>query len=269
MAYAPPPASTHRMPPPHHFRHPIGPIERAARKLYSGALLRFGIVPHVARAQGARFLVDPSDFIDSCIAYNGIWEETQLEDLAGFATRHGVDLFLDVGANAGFYSIMFAVKRLAGQIIAFEPDPGNFARLMANLRANGLTGQVDAVPLALGDRASEVTLYEGAKWNRGESTIAVPEQTPQTVTFKVRQARFDDEYRFAGKTVIVKMDVEGYEFHSLAGLERTLRENRCYLQIELYSERFEELKAYLAGLGYRYLHTHYDLDHYFTNIDGV
>jgi FkbM family methyltransferase len=257
------------MPSPSHFRHPIGPIERSARRLYSGALLRLGVIPHVVRAQGARFLVDPSDFIDSCIAYDGIWDGTQLEDLAAFATRRRADLFLDVGANTGFYSIMFAVKKLAGQIIAFEPDPGNYARLMANVQANGLAGRIAAVPLALGDRASDVTLYEGAKWNRGESTIAVPEQTPQAVTFQVRQARFDDEYRFVDKTIVVKIDVEGYEFHSLAGLARTLRENRCYVQIELYSDRIEELKTLLAGLGYRYLHTHYEIDHYFTNLDGI
>jgi FkbM family methyltransferase len=256
------------MPALRHFRHPISPIERAARKLYSGALQRLGFVPHVTRAQGARFVVDPSDFIDECIAYDGMWEQAQLEDLAELASRRRIDLFLDIGANTGFYSIMFATKRLAGRTIAFEPDPGNYARLTANLDANNLAGRVEAVPLALGDRASEVTLYEGAKWNRGESTIAVPEQTPQQVTFTVGQVRFDDEYSIAGKSIIVKIDVEGYEFHTLAGLERTLRENECYVQIELYSDRFEELKAFLAGFGYRYLHTHY-IDHFFTNMTGI
>ncbi len=256
------------MPALRHFRYPIGPIERTARKLYSNALQRLGCIPHVMHAQGARFLVDPSDFIDQCIAHHGMWEEVQLEELAGLAHRRRIDVFLDVGANAGFYSIMFAIKRLAGEIIAFEPDPGNYARLMANLDANDLASRVAVVPLALGDRASEVTLYEGAKWNRGESTIVVPEQTPQEVTFTVRQVRFDDEYSFAGKAIIVKMDVEGYEFHSLAGMERTLRDNECYLQVELYSERIEELKALLAGYGYRYLHTH-DIDHFFTNMAGL
>ena len=96
----------------------------------------------------------------------------------------------------------------------------------------------------------------------------MPEQTPREVTFTVRQVRFDDEYAIAGKTIIIKIDVEGYEFHSLAGMERTLRENQCYVQIELYSERFEELKALLAGFGYRFLHTHY-IDHFFTNMAGL
>ena len=251
-----------------HFRHPVGPFERSARRLYSGALARLGFVPHVVRAQGARFVVDPSDFIDRCIAHHGMWEEVQLDELAELASRRRIDVFLDIGANSGFYSVMFAIKNMAKRIIAFEPDPGNFARLMANLEANGLTGRIEAVPLAVGDATGEVTLYEGAHYNRGESTIVVPEQTPQEVTFRVRQMRFDDQYAIAGKALIVKMDVEGYEFHALAGMERTLRQNSCYLQVEHYGERHKELKARMAGYGYRYLHTH-DIDLFFTNMPDI
>jgi FkbM family methyltransferase len=256
------------MPALRHFRYPVGLFERSARRLYSGTLARLGFVPHVVRAQGARFVVDPSDFIDRCIAHLGMWEDVQLEELAELASRRRIDVFLDIGANSGFYSIMFAVKDMADRIIAFEPDPGNFARLIANIEANNLIGRIEAVQLALGDQASEVTLYEGAKYNRGESTIVVPEQTPQEVTFRVRQLRFDDQYVIADKTLIIKMDVEGYEFHTLAGMERTLRDNACYLQIEHYGDRHEELKQRVAGYGYRYLHTH-DIDLFFTNMPDI
>jgi FkbM family methyltransferase len=256
------------MPPPRHFRHPIGKFERTCRRLYSATMRRFGINPHVARAQGARFLVDPTDFIDSCIAFDGMWEPAQLEELAELCHRRKIDCFLDVGANAGFYSIMFAVKKLADRIIAFEPDPGNFARLKANLALNGLSNRIEAVPLALGDQNSEVTLYEGAKWNRGESTIAVPEQTPKEFTHSIRQVRFDDAFAISGKNIIIKMDVEGYEFHALAGMERTLKDNACYLQVELYSDRLEELMALFDRYGYRFLHT-VEIDHYFTNMPDI
>ena len=256
------------MPAPRHFRSPVGLFERSARKLYSGTLQRLGMVPHVVRAQGARFVVDPSDFIDRCIALYGMWDEVQLEELAALARRRNIDVFLDIGANTGFYSIMFATKKLAKRIVAFEPDPGNFARLMANLKANEMASRIETVPLAIGDADSEVTLFEGAKYNRGESTIVVPEQTPQEVKFRVRQVRFDDQYAFAGKTLIIKMDVEGYEFQALAGMERTLRDNACYVQIEHYGERHEELKARMAGYGHRYLHTH-DIDLFFTNMPDI
>jgi len=251
-----------------HFRFPISRTEQICRKLYSEALRRFGVNPHVMHAQGARFLVDTTDYIDRCIAYDGMWEAPQLEELAELCRRRKIDCFLDVGANAGFYSIMFARKKLADRIIAFEPDPGNYSRLMANLALNDLSGWVEAVPLALGDANSEVTLYEGAKWNRGESTIAEPDQTPKEFTHRVRQTRFDDAFAISGKNIIIKMDVEGYEFHALSGMERTLKENACYLQVELYSDRLEELKALFARLGYRYLHTEF-IDHFFTNMPDI
>lgn len=250
------------------FSHPIGRLERWRRRLAVATHTRLGRVPFAVRAQGARFMVDPVDVIDRAIALDGVWEGPQLDCLAMVASTRRIDCFLDVGANAGFYSIMFARKKLAERIIAFEPDPGNYARLMANLALNDLSGRIEAVPLALGDQNSEVTLYQGAKWNRGESTIAEPDQTPKQVTHRVKQIRFDDAFKLAGKNVIIKMDVEGYEFHALAGLQRTLKDNACYLQVELYSDRLEELKALFARLGYRFLHTEY-IDHFFTNMPDI
>ena len=250
------------------FHTPAGSIERLARKAYGATMRGLGIVPFPVLAQGARFWVDPVDYIDSCVAYDGMWEAPQLEELAALCKARHVDSFVDIGANAGFYSVMFAIKNLTAHVVAFEPDPGNYARLVANLRANGLTERVDARPVALGDSAGEATLYEGAKWNRGESTIAEPEQTPREFTHRVRQVRFDDEFAWAGKSLVVKMDVEGYEFNVIAGMERTLKENACYLQVELYSDRLEELKSVFARLGYRFLHTEY-IDHFFTNMSGI
>ena len=254
------------------FRHPIGSFERAARTLYDRAMRAFGLMPYTAHAQGARFRVDTTDLIDREIAINGIWEAEQLEDFAALCRSRKVDYFLDIGANAGIYSVMLAAKNLGGDIVAFEPDPGNLARLRANLSANGFGERVRVCPVAVGDKAGEVTLMEAGSHNRGESWIAhpdkPPEEAPGVATHVVKQIRFDDEFQISGKTILVKMDVEGSEFHALAGMERTLRDNRCYLQVELYSDRFEDLKALFARLGYRYLKTSY-IDHYFTNIPGL
>ncbi len=254
------------------FRHPIGAFERTARSFFDRAMRGMGRVPYVARAQGARFVVDTTDLIDREIAINAIWEAEQLEDFAAICRTQHVDCFLDIGANAGVYSILLAMKNLGGDIISFEPDPGNRARLLANIAANGLQDRIRVVPDAVGDRPGEVVLMEAGSHNRGESWIAhpdkPPEEAPGVASHVVRQIRFDDVFAFSGRTILVKMDVEGSEFHALAGMEHTLRDNRCYLQVELYSDRFEDLKALFARLGYRYLKTNY-IDHYFTNIPDV
>jgi FkbM family methyltransferase len=254
------------------FRFPIPRVERLCRKLYDRALRRLGFSSYVARAQDALFVVDTDDLIDRALALDGIWDAAQLEDLAAICRRRRVDYFLDIGANIGVYSILLARKGLGGEVIAFEPDPGNYARLLANLSVNRLVGQIRALPWALGSRAGEMSLMEAGAANRGESWIVHPDKPPEdapgVATHQVKQVRFDDEFAIAGKTILVKMDVEGSEFHALGGMQRTLRENECYLQVELYSDRLEELKSLFAGSGYRYLRTNY-IDHYFTNIPGI
>ncbi|MPZ39094.1 MAG: FkbM family methyltransferase [Rhizobiales bacterium] len=252
--------------PPKTFHHPIGRFAQWRRKFADRLGRRLGQAPRVVHAQGARFLVDTTDYIDQCIAWDGIWDGPQLDRLAAVSfTAQPIDYFIDVGANSGFYSVMFALRNLARRVVAFEPDPGNYARLIGNLTLNGLDSRVDAHRLALGDTDGEVTLYEGAKWNRGESTIAVPEQTPREMTHVVRQARFDEKFALSHEKIIIKMDVEGYEFHTLAGMQQTLRRNACYVQVELYSDRLDELKRLFADLGYRFVHTE-SIDHFFTNM---
>jgi FkbM family methyltransferase len=250
------------------FRFPIGRFERLGRRLYCGALRRVGVNKHVIRSQGARFIVDTTDMIDHAVAIDGIWDGDQLEALARVCREQRVDAFFDIGANSGIYSVLMALKGLAGEVVAFEPDPGNFARLTANLSLNRLTDKVRALPWAVGDCAAEVILIEAGEYNRGESWIAHPDLPDQPVEgpkHKVRQVRFDDEFALAGKTLLIKMDVEGYEFQALSGMQRTLHDNACYLQVELYSDRLEELKELFTGMGYRYVYTH-GIDHYFTNM---
>jgi FkbM family methyltransferase len=257
---------------PRYFRFPISRVEQTARKAYCNTMQWLGYQSFVVSAQGAFFVVDTTDLIDRSIAWFGIWEGDQLEDMARVCHDCRADYFFDIGANAGIYSILFALKGVAPQVVAFEPDPGNYAHLLANIYVNALTGKVRALPYAVGAAAGEVDLMEAGSHNRGESWIAhpdkPPEEAPGVATHRVRQVRFDDEFALAGQTLVIKMDVEGSEFHALKGMERTLRDNACYLQVELYSDRLDELKALFAGLGYRYLKTSY-IDHYFTNIPDL
>ena len=80
----------------------------------------------------------------------------------------------------------------------FEPDPGNYAHLLANLHVNNLTSKIRTLPLAAGSQAGEVELMEAGSHNRGESWIAhpdkPPEEAPGVATHRVKQIRFDDEF---------------------------------------------------------------------------
>lgn len=250
------------------FSHPIGRLTHRLRRFWCNLLPAIGIRDFVMPAQGARFRINNVDLIDRHIGWDAMWEPVQMERLAGLCRERRFDLFLDIGANTGFYSVMFAIKHLTPDVIAFEPDPRNRTRLIDNLRLNRLEHAVKVMPYALGDRKQTARLTQSAEENRGESWLDHEDQPAGSVTLEVDERRFDDEFVIKGKDLIVKMDVEGYEFRTLAGMERTLRENRCFLQVELYSPHIERLKNLFAGFGYRYLDT-FEIDHYFTNIPDL
>ncbi|BAT60218.1 hypothetical protein GJW-30_1_02754 [Variibacter gotjawalensis] len=250
------------------FHHPLNQQEVAERQAFSASMTRAGYERFVMEAQGAKFLVGETDLIDRSIAHFGMWEGSQLDALAEICQQRPVDLFLDVGANSGFYTVMLVTKDLVKQAIAFEPDPGNHAHLMANLFLNDLATRVAVHKVAVGDREGEVTLSEAGEHNRGESWVIhadkPPEEAPTVATHAVRQIKFDDEFAIAGKTIVMKMDVEGSEFHALEGMRGLLQNNEVYAQVELYSDRIDDLKSFFASCRYRYLRTDY-IDHFFTN----
>lgn len=62
-------------------------------------------------------------------------ESPMLKDLLSNLRPH--DVFYDVGAHIGLYTCL-AVNRLPDEnVVAFEPNPDNLAKLRSNLRYNG------------------------------------------------------------------------------------------------------------------------------------
>ena len=95
---------------------------------------------------------DHDRFVSRRIAEEGIWEpyETSLVmDLL-----HPGAVFVDVGANIGYFTVLAATT--AGKVFAFEPDPENFRLLEANLALNALQRKVTAVPAALAEEEKQM-----------------------------------------------------------------------------------------------------------------
>jgi len=65
----------------------------------------------------------------------------------------------------------------------------------------------------------------------------------------VEIVRLDDLAALSGLTLAIKIDIERYERKALAGMARTLRDNRGVVQIEVLEARAETV-AMMADLGY-------------------
>jgi FkbM family methyltransferase len=143
-------------------------------------------------------------------------EETQLvSSLLGQA-----DVFVDVGANIGLYTILAATRGV--WTLAVEPLPENLSYLTANVLLNRLQN-VEVFPVAVSDRPGVLPLFggdTGASLVEGWAGSGAGFQTAVAISTLdvLLGARFD------GKRVLVKIDVEGAEAGTLAGAARLLRQ---------------------------------------------
>jgi FkbM family methyltransferase len=167
------------------------------------------------------------------------------------------DIFIDVGANLGLYTCILLKNRLVPRAILFEPDRRNRVHLGANLLINGLLdANLEIHPVALGAAPGRFRLVPGPERDIGLSQIV--ETSPQEQGqdqgqdqgYDVEVVRFDDFVALTGQTLAIKIDVERYERKVLAGMARTLRDNRGIVQIEVLEAR-EETTALMTAAGFR------------------
>lgn len=174
---------------------------------------------------------------------NGIREPKSTHFLTN-EIKPGMNI-LEAGANIGYYLIQ--EQRLIGEkghIVAFEPDPNNTELLQKNIELNNITN-LTFHPVALGNKHDQVDFYIAERGNLSGFTF----QTDHCV--KVEMNRGDD--LLAGQRIdYVRMDVEGFEFEILKGIERLLSTTVQGLFIEIHpfylSKHGSSLKHLLSWL---------------------
>ena len=124
------------------------------------------------------------------------------------------DIFVDVGANIGSYTIL-ASGVCGARTIAIEPDAGTALNLGRNITANGLEALVDVKQTAVGEEAGSISFTSGKDTMNRVATVA--DEDVQTVAL----SRLDDILKGVEPT-LMKLDVEGYETLALRGAEQTL-----------------------------------------------
>jgi len=130
----------------------------------------------------------------------------------------------DVGANMGFYSLLFADRvGPAGRVWAFEPDPQNFRLLEWNLDANGFTPRSKALRLAAFDRRAQVRLSQETANLGGHSVLPEGAAAAPGAFLTVDAAPLDD--CIDGPLDLMKIDAEGSEAFIWDGMSRLLAES--------------------------------------------
>lgn len=197
-------------------------------------------------------------YVSHQLRENGIWEPFETEVL--LQTLKPDSVFLDVGANLGYFSVVVgACLGSAGRVIAVEPEPNNACLLRENLRLNGIESRVTVAELAFSDCESSASLYI-SRDNFGDHQLHDPGAGRPTVSIDcVRGADWLADH--VTRLDLVKIDVQGSEFQAVAGLMPLLKTSlpELHMLIELSPRSLRlaghsgrELIELLSTLGLRF-----------------
>jgi FkbM family methyltransferase len=131
------------------------------------------------------------------------------------------DIFVDVGANIGFYACM---ARHAGKhVIAVEPLARNLEFLYKNMMINGWD-DIEVFPLGLNERPGMATLYGASSTGASliDSWAGASRVFQRTISISTLDILLGS--RFSGKKIIIKVDVEGMEYPVLCGAQAVMQQ---------------------------------------------
>lgn len=164
--------------------------------------------------------------VSDTLLQQAVWEP-RLTRLLQALLKPG-DVFLDVGANIGYFTVLAAASvGPQGRVFAVEPEPDNLALLRENLRLNDLSAEVLAC--ALSDTAGEAALFLNPD-NHGDHSLA---SRAGQVALTVPLCRGDAVLPADVRIAVLKMDVQGAEALAWQGLMATIQRSLPTLRLLL------------------------------------
>jgi FkbM family methyltransferase len=191
------------------------------------------------------FDMDLNIYSREVAGYWEIFQEHQYLDI-GRADKGKKVVVLDIGANVGFFAIRQALRHRENlRLIAFEPDPATYSRLVRNVsRVKDKAG-------------SEITFYNcaidthtgHAKFLQNmsvESRVLDDESTDPSITVEITTLDSIIEKEGISKVDLMKIDVEGHELKVLEGGKKALAMTEN-ITLEYHAPHFvEAIAAILA-----------------------
>ncbi len=174
---------------------------------------------NICMIDGHKMWLDDKDSL-GLSSNNGIFEPQEIE-LVKKQVSLG-DTVLDIGANIGYYTLIFAkLVGEHGKVFAFEPDPTNFALLKKNVEMNGYSNVI-LVPKAVSNENKKAKLFL-CEQNQGMHRVYDSVFCNDSIDI---ESLILDDYFQDEKISFIKIDIEGAEYNAIQGMRNLLHRNR-------------------------------------------
>ena len=159
----------------------------------------------------------------------GQWEGQFVKKMANYFMSHIDVLFLDLGCNIGTYSLSMA--HLGVKVTAVDPVIANLQLLLRSAKMGGFQDNVTLIWNAISNMRNLVTFQEW-EGNVG-GTKVIPVSVKQGADL-ARTITLDDlTPLFKGKRIVIKADIEGFEYIAFMGAGNFFEEvDVVFIQME-------------------------------------
>lgn len=176
-------------------------ISGRAPEVFRGSRLRY--------APNAQMDLVPGDECHGAIAFTGVYELLTTRRVLRASRAGGI--LVDVGANYGYFSMLWAGQGQSCQALAFEPSPRVFPGLVENSRHPSVAPRITCHQIAVSCRPGILNFAVGPPGQSGWGRISDAGEN------EVSADTLDAQIQGGAQVAVLKIDAEGHDFSVLLG----------------------------------------------------
>ena len=160
------------------------------------------------------------------------WDSKNVEKVIYFVKKYNGS-FIDCGCNFGAYSIPIAKEFKNQNIYAFDASRKAIFNLEQNINLNKIYN-INYFNIGIGDKNTEMYFNEDVNdlKNDGSFRFTKNKKNKKIKIFKLDDV-FKNEKIYLNENIIIKLDLEGFDFLALKGLTDTLKKSKVIIFIEI------------------------------------
>ena len=150
------------------------------------------------------------------LAFTGVYENELTKLIMNIKNQDG-GVMVDVGANYGYYSLLWCADAVQNQAICFEASPKNLNAITNNIYINDLSNQIKLEKIAVSNQLGKIYFDQGSEEQTGWGGISNTSDGVNTVEVETitLDKYFENKNHF--HINILKIDTEGADYLVIKG----------------------------------------------------
>ena len=207
------------------------------------------------KVKGFQMYLDFLDPIDREIILFNEFEKEETISLIKYLKLNRAKIFLDIGSNCGYYSVLISSEKFIDKVYAFDPNQEANLKFKKTIKKNfRIKKKIKLYNFGLSNINSKLKVRSLRKNNYTQTggTSVLRKYTKGTCVETLEKFKKGDDLLCFNKLSLgIKIDVEGYELQVLRGLQNILKSNKCIIQVEIFNKNYPKVYSFLSSINYR------------------